>query len=74
MSAAASSSRWRTSRPDPSAYYFLAQTHYALKDYEAGIENVETAIRVAEESDIPVKENWVRLLEYMRWNTDAGAD
>lgn len=59
--------------PDPNAYYFLAQTHYALKDYKAGIKSVETAIRVAEESDVPVRENWTRLLEYMRWkDADTG--
>lgn len=58
---------------DPEAHYFVAQTHYALKDYEAGIESVETAIRVAGEHDIPVRENWTRLLEYMRWSTDAEA-
>ena len=57
--------------PSPRAYYFLAQTHYALKDYEAGIQRLETAIRVAEESDVPVKENWTRLLEYMRWASDT---
>ena len=57
--------------PGPNAYYFLAQTHYALKDYEAGIESVENAIRIAEESDVPVRENWTRLLEYMRWKADA---
>ena len=59
--------------PDPQAHYFVAQTHYALKDYEAGIESVETAIRIAEERDIPVRENWTRLLEYMRWSTRAEA-
>ena len=59
--------------PDPKAHYFVAQTHYALKDYEAGIGSVETAIRIAEENDIPVRENWTRLLEYMRWSTDADA-
>ena len=57
--------------PGPNAYYFLAKTHYALKDYEAGIESVENAIRIAEESDVPVRENWTRLLEYMRWKADA---
>ena len=50
--------------PGPNAYYFLAQTNYAVKDYEAGIESVENAIRIAEESDVPVRENWTRLLEY----------
>lgn len=59
--------------PDPQAHYFVAQTHYTLKDYEAGIESLETAIRVAEERGIPVRENWTRLLEYMRWSTDAEA-
>ncbi|MDE0190264.1 MAG: tetratricopeptide repeat protein [Gammaproteobacteria bacterium] len=57
--------------PGPTAYYFLAQTHYALKEYQAGIKSVETAIRIAEEGGVPVKENWIRLLEYMRWKADA---
>ena len=59
--------------PDPSAYYLLAQVHYQLADYEAGIESVETAIRLAGKRDIPVKEAWTRLLDYMRSSVDAGA-
>ncbi|MDE0444119.1 MAG: tetratricopeptide repeat protein [Gammaproteobacteria bacterium] len=57
--------------PGPTAYYFLAQTHYALKEYQAGIKSVETAIRIAGEGGVPVEENWIRLLEYMRWKADA---
>ena len=59
--------------PDPGAYYLLAQIHYQLTDYEAGVDSVETAIRIAGERDIPVKEAWTRLLDYMRSSIDAGA-
>lgn len=57
--------------PDPDAHYLLAQTHYALNDFEAGIESVETAIRIAGEREIPVREAWTRLRDYMRSRIDS---
>ena len=51
--------------PEPDAHYFMAQVHYKLGDFEAGIASLETAIRIAGERGIAVEESWRELLQLM---------
>ena len=49
--------------PDP--YFFIAQIYYQLKDFDCGIESLETTVSIARERGVPVKESWWRMLQYM---------
>jgi len=55
----------RTRHPDPQSYYYMARAQLGLADYEAGIDSLETAIRIADERGIAVEEPWRELLESM---------
>jgi tetratricopeptide (TPR) repeat protein len=50
--------------PRPDAYILKAQILYQLERFPQMIEPVETAIRVAGERDLEVKEEWYSLLNY----------
>ena len=48
--------------PGPEPYILLGQLYYQLERYKDAIPPVETAIRLAKESDREIKENWWLLL------------
>ena len=56
-----SGSRW-CPNPPPEPYIYLATAYYQLERYDQMIEPVENAIRVANERDLEVKEQWWLLL------------
>ena len=47
---------------DPKDYLFLSRIQVELNDLHSGIESLETAIRLAEERDMPIEEEWNLLL------------
>ncbi len=51
-----------TATPNPDAYILKAQIHYSLEEFREGIPAILDGIRVAQESDRPIQENWYRLL------------
>ena len=53
----------KDSVPDP--YFFIAQIYYQLKDFDCGIESLETTVSIARERGVAVKESWWRMLQYM---------
>ncbi len=58
--------RWFATQTNPSAdsYILKAQVYYQLQEFEAGIEPVMTALRVAEEQGREPQEGWYQLLNY----------
>ena len=50
--------------PQPESYILLAQIYYQLQRYGDMVPTVETAIRVAEEKQKEVKEDWYVLLNF----------
>jgi len=46
--------------PAPSAYFWLCQGYLQLEDYKKALSPCTDTIRVAQERDVPVIENWVR--------------
>ena len=53
----------KNSVPDP--YFFIAQIYYQLKDFDCGIESLETTVSIARERGVAVKESWWRMLQFM---------
>jgi len=51
---------------DPKDYLFLSRIQVELNDLSGGIESLETAIRLAEERDLPIEEEWNALLDRMK--------
>lgn len=51
---------------DPKDYLFLSRIQVELNDLHGGIESLETAIRLAEERDMPIEEEWNTLLARMK--------
>ena len=51
--------------PGPDPFFFIAQIYYQIKDFDKGIQCVETTVHVARERDIAVKEQWWQMLKYM---------
>lgn len=48
--------------PPPDPYILLGSAYYQLDNYKAMIEPIETAMKIARERDVPVKEQWWLLL------------
>lgn len=59
---------WMVKSPnkDPKDYLFLSRIQVELNDLQGGIESIETAIRLAEERDMPIEEEWDALLDRMK--------
>ncbi|MXY55393.1 MAG: tetratricopeptide repeat protein [Gammaproteobacteria bacterium] len=51
---------------DPKDYLFLSRIQVELNDLSGGIESLETAIRLAEERNLPIEEEWNALLDRMK--------
>lgn len=58
---------WLVKSPnkDPKDYLFLSRIQVELNDLPGGIENLETAIRLAEERGLPIEKEWNTLLDRM---------
>lgn len=50
--------------PGPAAYVLLAQVYYQLERYGDMVEPIETAMNIARERDLEVKEDWYVLLNF----------
>ena len=59
---------WMGETPDkdPKDYLFLSRIQVELNDLQGGIESLETAIRMAEEGDMPIGGEWGTLLDRMK--------
>ena len=59
--------------PSPEPHIFMAQVYYQMNDYPAAIEQVETAIEIAQNRGTEVKETWWGLLKYLYFEQDNWA-
>jgi tetratricopeptide (TPR) repeat protein len=50
--------------PAPQPYILKAQVHYHLEEYRAMVQPIETAMEVARNRNLPVKEDWWGLLNF----------
>ena len=50
--------------PAPQPYILKAQVHYHLEEYQAMVQPIETAMDVARNRNLPVKEDWWGLLNF----------
>jgi tetratricopeptide (TPR) repeat protein len=50
--------------PAPQPFILKAQIHYHLDEYKAMVKPIETAMQVARNRDLPVKEDWWGLLNF----------
>ena len=55
---------------DPKDFLFLSRVQVELNDLQGGIKSLETAIRLAEERDMPIEEEWNTLLARMKSASD----
>lgn len=58
--------KWFTmeTNPAPQPFILKAQVHYHLEEYRAMVQPIETAMEVARNRDLPVKEDWWGLLNF----------
>lgn len=56
--------------PGPEPYFFIAQTYYQLRDFNRGIQCIETTVHVARERGIAVKESWWQMLKFMYYEQE----
>ncbi len=58
--------KWFTleTNPAPQPYILKAQVHYHLEEYQAMVQPIETAMEVARNRNLQVKEDWWGLLNY----------
>jgi len=58
--------KWFTLEPNPAPQPFIlkAQVHYHLNEYQAMVQPIETAMEIARNRDLTVKEDWWGLLNY----------
>ena len=54
--------------PGPDPHFFIAQIHYQLRDFAAGIASLETTVRVARERGMKVKQPWWQMLYFMYYD------
>lgn len=59
--------------PGPNPYVFMAQVYYQLKDFKKAVPAVKEAIKIAETTDVQVKENWWLLLRAMYFELEEYA-
>ncbi len=59
--------------PGPNPYVFLAQIHYQNRNFDQAIPAVETAIELAIEQEMTVRENWWLLLRSMYFEREEYA-
>ena len=54
----------------PQPQIFMSQVHYQLGDYAHAIEAMEAGIRLAQNNDVKVRENWWGLLQHLYYEQE----
>ena len=60
----------KANNPGADPHIFMGQVYYQMKNYPAATEQIETGIRIAQERDQEVKENWWALLNYLYYEQE----
>ena len=66
-----------TDKPNANAYVLLAQGYYQTKQYDAALDNVETAIKMFEDEGKLPKEQWYNLARFLyfdKGDTDSALE
>ena len=64
--------KWIAEANNPGAdpHIFMGQVYYQMKNYPAAIQQIETGIKIAQERDLDVKEQWWALLNYLYYEQE----
>jgi len=59
--------KWITKADNPGAdpHIFMGQVYYQMQNFDAAIKQIETGMRIARERNVPIKEQWLALLNFL---------
>ncbi|HEX7036951.1 MAG TPA: hypothetical protein VF210_14335 [Pseudomonadales bacterium] len=60
----------RADNPGPDPHIFMGQVYYQMENFPAATEQIERGIALAKERQIPVKEQWLALLNFLYYEQE----
>lgn len=60
----------RAENPGPDPHIFMGQVYYQMENYPAATEQIERGIALAEQRQIPIKEQWLALLNFLYYEQE----